>query len=42
LANEPSEIAEKTPIKDIVKRLEEKGQAALLKIQLKWHPNSIR
>ncbi|MGD2201285.1 MAG: M20/M25/M40 family metallo-hydrolase [Candidatus Bathyarchaeota archaeon] len=42
LAKEPGEIAERTPPEEIVKRLEENGIADILKIQLKWHPESIR
>ncbi len=41
LANEPSAIAEMTPVGEIVKRLEENGTAEILKVQLKWHPKSI-
>jgi len=41
LANEPGAIAEMTPVGEIVKRLEENGTAEILKVQLKWHPESI-
>jgi len=42
LANEEGVIAERTPVDEIVRRLEESGMAETLKIQLKWHPDSIR
>jgi len=42
LANEPGIIAERTPVEEIVKRLEESGMADILRVQLKWHPDSIR
>lgn len=42
LANEPGIIAERTPVGDIVERLEESGMADTLRVQLKWHPDSIR
>ncbi len=42
LANEPGTIAERTPVEEIVRRLEESGMADTLRVQLKWHPDSIR
>lgn len=42
IANEEKPIAKHTPVEDILKRLEEKGEAEALRIQKKWHPNSIR
>ena len=42
MANEPGIIAERTSVETIVKSLEESGMADILKIQLKWHPDSIR
>jgi len=42
LASEPGEIAEKTPVEEIVARLEASGIADSLRVQLKWHPESIR
>ncbi|MFQ6052945.1 MAG: M28 family metallopeptidase, partial [Candidatus Bathyarchaeia archaeon] len=42
LADEPGAIAERTPIEEIVAYLEEKGLAKTLRIQKKWHPDSIR
>jgi Zn-dependent M28 family amino/carboxypeptidase len=42
LANDPETIAERTSISDIVKKLEDNGTADILRIQLKWHPDSIR
>jgi len=42
LANEPDEIAERTPVEDIVARLEARGIADILRVQLKWHTDSIR
>jgi len=42
LANEPGIIAERTPVEKIVRRLEESGMADTLRVQLKWHPDSIR
>lgn len=42
LANEQDTIVEKTTIDKIVKHLEESGQAETLRVQLKWHPNTIR
>ena len=42
LANEPDNIAERTPVEEIVRRLEESGMADILRVQLKWHPDSIR
>ena len=42
LANETGVIAEMTPVGEIVKHLEENGTAEILKVQLKWHPESIR
>jgi len=42
LANEGGVIAERTPVEEIVKRLEETGMAETLRVQLKWHPDSIR
>jgi len=29
-------------VEEIVKRLEESGMADILRVQLKWHPDSIR
>lgn len=42
IANEDRPIAKHTPVQEIVKRLEEKGEAEALRIQKKWHPASIR
>jgi len=42
LANEPGIIAERTPVEEIVRSLEESGMADTLRVQLKWHPDSIR
>ncbi len=42
LADEPGTIAPRTPIEEIVSRLEESGLAETLRVQLKWHPHSIR
>ena len=42
LANEPGTIAERTSVDEIVRRLEENGMAETLRVQLKWHPDSIR
>lgn len=42
IATEDKPIARHTPVKEIVRRLEERGEAEALKIQKKWHPNSIR
>ena len=38
----PGAVAEMTPVGEFVKRLEKNGTAKILKIQLKWHPESIR
>jgi hypothetical protein len=42
LANEEGSIAERTPVEEIVRKLEESGTAETLRVQLKWHPSSIR
>ncbi len=42
IANEEKPIAEHTPVEDVLKRLEEKGEAEALRIQKKWHPDTIR
>ena len=42
LAEEPNLIAKKTAVKEIVNNLEKSGTADTLRIQLKWHPDSIR
>jgi hypothetical protein len=42
LANEPGEIAERTLKEEIVGKLENSGVAEILRVQLKWHPESIR
>jgi len=42
IANEEKPIAEHTPPEAILKRLEEKGEAEALRIQKKWHPDTIR
>lgn len=42
IATEERPIAKHTPVKEIVRRLEERGEAEALRIQKKWHPDSIR
>jgi len=42
IATEDKPIAKHTPVKEIAKRLEEKGEAEALRIQKKWHPDSVR
>ncbi|UCH56772.1 MAG: M20/M25/M40 family metallo-hydrolase [Candidatus Bathyarchaeota archaeon] len=42
LANEEGVIAERTPVDEIVMRLEKSGMVETLRIQRKWHPGSIR
>ena len=42
LANEEGAIAERTPVEEIVRLLGETGMAETLRVQLKWHPDSIR
>jgi Zn-dependent M28 family amino/carboxypeptidase len=42
LANKEETIAERTPVDEIVRKLEESGTAEILRVQLKWHPESIR
>ena len=42
LANEDGPIAERTHVDEIVRKLEESGTAETLRVQLKWHPDSIR
>ena len=42
IANKPEKIAERIPHEEILNRLEKNGIADILRIQLKWHPDSIR
>lgn len=42
LANQKEKIAEHTPLKEIIKHLEETGIQKTLEIQKKWHPQSVR
>lgn len=42
LANQKEKIAEHTPLKEIIKHLEETGMQKTLEIQKKWHPQSVR
>ena len=42
IVNEEKPLASHTPVEEILKRLEDKGEAEALRIQKKWHPESIR
>jgi len=42
IASEEKPTAGHTPVEEIVKRLEERGEAEALQIQKKWHPDTIR
>jgi Iap family predicted aminopeptidase len=42
LANQEEEIAEHTPLDEIIEHLEKTGMRKNLEIQKKWHPNSVR
>lgn len=42
IANDDEPAARHTPTESILRRLEESGEAEALKIQKKWHPESIR
>ncbi|MBN2334665.1 M20/M25/M40 family metallo-hydrolase [Candidatus Bathyarchaeota archaeon] len=42
LATQKEKIAEHTPLKEIVKHLEETGMRKTLEVQLKWHPEAPR
>lgn len=42
LVNQEESLGERTPLEDIVKRLEASGMKKTLEIQRKWHPDSLR
>jgi Zn-dependent M28 family amino/carboxypeptidase len=42
LANQEEKLANHTPLKTIIKHLEKKKMIKNLKIQKKWHPQSVR
>jgi Zn-dependent M28 family amino/carboxypeptidase len=42
LANQEEKIADHTPLKEIIARLEKSGMRKTLEIQKKWHPKSTR